>query len=43
MSNVIDTSAFLLGKHRELENIKTTYQVIHELDHLKEEPRTRHR
>lgn len=45
-SAVIDTSAFLLGVHRTLPpdtDLLTTFQVIEELDRLKEVDRTRHR
>ncbi len=45
-SAVIDTSAFLLGVHRTLPpdtDLLTTFQVIEELDRLKEVDRTRYR
>lgn len=43
MQDIVDTSAFILGKYQEFKHIKTTYQVICELDMLKENPRTRYR
>lgn len=40
--SVLDTSAFIVGAHRKITSrpIYTTFQVLKELDHLKENPRT---
>jgi hypothetical protein len=44
MAFVIDTSAFIIGAHKNFtDELKTTFQVIKELDGLKENPRTRRR
>lgn len=43
MSHIVDTSAFLVGQHKQLHEYYTTYSVIDELDKLKDNPRTSHR